>query len=116
MNKEEIQKILEERIECNKFAMKKTRKALKLFEKGKWHYQIDLVSMWKNYGEKGFQYEAKEGERLEEAIQAAEEGFMKQNKRSDVQAWRFASMIFENHENISINYPGRDSSGRRIRR
>lgn len=105
MDKEEIQKILEERIEGKKLAIKKTRKALRLLEKGKWHYQIDLDSMWKSYGEKGFKYEAKEGESLEDAIKNAEDGFMKQNKRSDVQAWRFATIIFENNEAIIIEWP-----------
>jgi hypothetical protein len=100
MNKDEIQKILEERIDDNKLKIKKTRKALRLLEKGKWHYQIDLDSMWKDYGEKGFKYEAEEGESLEDAIKHAEEGFMEQNKRSDVQAWRFATIVFENNEAI----------------
>ena len=105
MDKTEIQKILEERIGNNKLKIKKTRKALRLLEKGKWHYQIDLDSMWKDYGEKGFKYEAEEGASLEDAIQHAEEGFMKQNKRSDVQAWRFVTIVFDNKECIIIEWP-----------
>jgi len=103
--KEKIKNILEERVENTKEKLKRTRQALRQLEKGKWFFRIDLESRWSDYGEKGFSYEAKPGESLEEAIAKAEDGFKKQNNRDDVQSWRMASVVFENRQFVTIEYP-----------
>lgn len=105
MEKEEIRKLLEERIEGTKNKLKKVRQSLRQFDKGKWFFRVDLESRWNDYGEKGFGCEGEPGESLEDVIQKAEEGFKKQNKRSDVQAWRMYSVVFENRDFVVIEYP-----------
>lgn len=103
--KKKIQKWFEDRIAYNKNELKELRKAIKLLEKNKCHYRIHLHSLWANHGEKSVTHNAQPGDGLKKAAKDADKKFMRVNKRSDVQASRFASLIMDNGQTAYVEYP-----------
>jgi hypothetical protein len=41
-------------------------------------------------------------------MKLSEEGFIEQNKRSDIQTWRFETIVFENNEAIIIEWTAQE--------
>lgn len=108
MNKKHTKKALdwfELRIASTKKELKELRKAIKLLEKGKCHYRIQLHSMWE--AEENVRYDAEPGETLNKAAKVAEAKFMELNNRSDVQAFKYAHLIMDNGQYVYVKHPFR---------
>ncbi len=108
MNKRDTTKYeaaLERSILYHKAKIKSIRKAIKELKDSKCHYRIKLRSMWGDHGEDDISYDAQPGNSLKKAAKDADEKFMRINKRSDVQAWRMADLVFENGEKIVVEHP-----------
>ena len=91
-----------------------------MMAENKYHFRINLVSLWANDGEDGIRYDAPIGESLGKAAKIADQKFMAQNHRGDVQASRSAYLIIENEkgeklEAIYFEHP-REAEKRRERR
>ncbi len=98
MNKKQIaeaEKWIEDRIATAQQDIKNLRKSKKLLAEGKCHFRINLTSLWKQEGEKGLRYDAPVGQSLGKAAKIADEKFMAQNHRSDVQADRAAWLFID---------------------
>ncbi len=103
--KKKITKWFEECISHAEKNIKEFHEAIDLLEESKCHYRIHLKSLWANYGEKSVTYNAQPGDSLKKAVKNANEKFMRVNKRSDVQASRFASLIMDNGQTAYVDYP-----------
>jgi hypothetical protein len=83
-----------------------------LLEEGKCHWRIHLQSLWASEGEPSLTYDAQPEDTLNKAAKDANEAFMAQNHRSDVQANRFAHLIFDNGQYVYMEHP--DDKRRRL--
>jgi hypothetical protein len=90
------------RIQYAKDSIKTLKKSARMLTKGSCHFRIQLISLWKAEGEKGIRYDAPIGESLGKAAKIADEMFMKQNRRSDIQAHRVAHLIIEDEKGETL--------------
>jgi hypothetical protein len=100
--------IIRQRIQQLKNGIAECEKALNHLKEKEYWYEVNVISLWANEGEKslrGFRCEPNKKsheKQIKEAVELAKKEFMEMNNRSDVQAQITVYMRFPNAYGIVV--------------